>query len=601
MTRKPRSANLTHEQKRLICLHARQFPKTTQTQLGKWAKDQFNLDYAPSQAAMSYLLKKRAHFELVSGEGRDYKKMRTVKCPEVDAALANWFLYCQVRRFKLPGDLVRHKARVFYELISPQLPESVSSSPPQFSNGWMHCFMGRHGFSRGRGGKGSRAPRVHEDSDGRSKFAPETSVISTPDHLKAAVMDVLPENVYWLHETRLFYAMSPDRQALPAGHHPDKKLTMFLAVNADGSDRMNPYFVGPHPLPVDSNANPEEMPFQFTCNHKAWMPPMMLQKWLRALDWRMRITNREIVLIVDSVSAMTVQKLSLSNVKMHFVERNHAGELCVRPLEVAIVSSVKRRYRYQLLDYALDRREEGQLDIYDVPLEQVVEWVARGWQQIPRSRIMAAFTSVGVLVTTESGAEVIPDNRTDDKLDAQIQALLKRLKLVSPMRLVEVVAPTAEKACDEDLTDADFADSALHSTQGSVSMKVSAADISRHVATMSSAENSSGSSNPFEAGSHPGFDDDSYLEWSTSQRAALAAVRPPISDLEAVHTTIRLASEMNCDPVVLMELTRIHSEVASRDRSASNATTLTASSQTTTTSNGAICQFRFGAPTRRLL
>ncbi|POM68414.1 Hypothetical protein PHPALM_4626, partial [Phytophthora palmivora] len=102
---KARSTNLTHEQKRLICLHARQFPKTTQAQLGQWAKEQFSLDYVPSQAAMSYMLKKRAQFELVSGEGRDYKKLRTVKCPEVDSALANWFLYCQARRLKLPGDL----------------------------------------------------------------------------------------------------------------------------------------------------------------------------------------------------------------------------------------------------------------------------------------------------------------------------------------------------------------------------------------------------------------------------------------------------------------------------------------------------------------
>ncbi|KAG2863687.1 hypothetical protein PC116_g2630 [Phytophthora cactorum] len=389
MVRKPRSANLTHEQKRLICLHARQFPKTTQAQLGQWAKEQFNLNYVPSQAAMSYLLKKRAQFELVSGEGRDYKKMRTVKCPEVDAALANWFLYCQ--------------------------------------------------------------------------------------------------------------------------------------------------------------------------------------------------------------------RLSLSNVKMHFVERNHAGELCVRPLEMGIVSSVKRRYRHQLLDYALDRREEGQLDIYDIPLQKVVELVTRGWQQIPRSRIMAAFASVGVQVTTESGAEIVPDNRTDDKLDAQIQALLKRLKLVSPMRLVEVVSPSAEKACDEDLTDADFADSALHVTQGSVGMQVSTADLTRHVATTVSA-NSSGSSTPFESrADYPGFEgslDDSWLEWSASQRAA---VRQPISDLEAVQTTIRLATEMNCDPVVMMELNRIQSEVANRDPSASSSSTQTAPSQTTARGNASICQFRFGAPTRRLL
>ncbi|KAE9037298.1 hypothetical protein PR002_g6639 [Phytophthora rubi] len=329
---KARSTNLTHEQKRLICLHARQFPKTTQAQLGQWAKEQFGLEYVPSQAAMSYMLKKRAQFELVSGEGRDYKKLRTVKCPE-----------------------------------------------------------------------------------------------------------------------------------------------------------------------------------------------------------------------------------------------------------------------------------------------------------IPRSRIMASFAHVGVMVTTETGAEVVPDNRIDDKLDAQIQALLKRLKLVSPMRLIEVVAPTSERACDEDLTDADFADSALHATQGTVGMQVSTEDLTRHtitqVGTASSVENSSGSSTPFDSSrsvaprrnsnntsavssfisDYPGFDqgypgsfEDTWLAWNASQRAATAPARQPVSDLEAVQTTIRLATEMNCDPVVMMELTRIQNEVANRDPSTSSSTTLTAPTQQPSR-NAGICQFRFGAPTRRLL
>uniref|UniRef100_A0AAV1T6C7 HTH CENPB-type domain-containing protein n=1 Tax=Peronospora matthiolae TaxID=2874970 RepID=A0AAV1T6C7_9STRA len=624
-----RSTNLTHEQKRLICLHARQFPKTTQAQLGHWAKNQFTLDYVPSQAAMSYMLKKRAQFELVSGEGRDYKKLRTVKCPEVDSALADWFLYCQARRLKLPGDLVRHKARVFYELLAPQLADSVTSSPPQFSNGWMHSFMGRHGFSLGggKGSKGRTAQVEQEEADGKPKFAPETSVISTPDHVKAAIAGVLPENVYWLHETRLFYARSPDRQVLPSNHHPEKKLTMLLALNADGSDRLNPFFVGPHPLPTDSSVESEDRMYQFACNHKAWVPPTLLRSWFMALDWRMRVTNRQIVLIVDSMAAMCVQKVSLSNVTLHFVERNHAGELCVRALETGIVTAVKRRYRHRLLDYALDRRDEGQADIYDIPLLKVVEWVAQCWQQVPRSRIMASFAHLGVNVTGETGAAIVPDDRTDDKLDAQIQALLKRLKLVSPMRLIEVVAPSSEKMFDENLTDADFADSALNASHGTVSMQLSSDDLSRRTVMQEAvpddpsaedvsppldtptalscpaASRSKAASNG--STDYPGFDqgypgslDDTWLSWNASQRTTTAAVRPSAGDVEAVRTTIRLATEMNCDPAVMLELNRIQAEVATRDASARSSSTPLAAK---TTRNASICQFRFGAPTRRLV
>lgn len=557
---------------------------------------------------MSYMLKKRAQFELVATEGRDHKKVRTVKCPEVDLALANWFLYCQTRRCRLPGDLVRHKARVLYDLLAPQLSEDSTRSLPQFSNGWMHSFMNRHSFSlkRSKGHIGDHTARMVEEFDGRPKFARETSVISTPDHLKAAIVGQRPENVYYLHETRLFYAMSPDRQALPTGHCPDKKLTMVLAVNGDGSDRLSPILVGPHALPPVDRMNDEERSYQFACNHKAWIPPTLLRKWLLALDWRMRVSDRHIVLIVDSVAAMSVQTTTMSNVAMHFVERNHAGELCVRPLEMGIVASVKRRYRYQLLDFALDRREEGQGNIYDVPLQQVVEWVAQGWQQVPRSRIMAAFASVGVQVNIEAGIDIVPDNRADDRLDAQIQTLLKRLKLISPMRLIEVVAPSAEKACDEELSDADFADAALHASQSPGNMHVGTDTLLCHAITdlssRSAVRNNSNATDLTEDYSsldyvYPDSMEEPWLAWSASQRAAITApVRQPSSDLEAVQTTIRLATEMKCDSIVMVELNRIQLELASLHSSSP-----TPLSQTTEGRRTGICHFRYGAPTRRLL
>ncbi|CAI5719554.1 unnamed protein product [Peronospora farinosa] len=256
-----------------------------------------------------------------------------------------------------------------------------------------------------------------------------------------------------------------------------------------------------------------------------------------------------------------------------------------------VVAAVKRRYRYQLLDYALDRREEGQLDIYDIPLQKVVEWMVQGWQQIPRSRIIASFAHVGVMFTTETGAAVAPDDRIDDKLDAQIQVLLKRLKLVSFMRLIEVVASSSEKVSDENLTDADFADSALHAAQGTVGIQLSSDDLTRHTIVQESTKSDSltpvdmqaFSSSPaaprrnsnnvtsvlsnypgFEQG-YPGSLDDSWL----SHGAMTAPGRQPVSDLEAVQKTICLATRMNCDPVVMLELNRIKTEVANHDPSTS--------------------------------
>uniref|UniRef100_K3W7I4 HTH CENPB-type domain-containing protein n=1 Tax=Globisporangium ultimum (strain ATCC 200006 / CBS 805.95 / DAOM BR144) TaxID=431595 RepID=K3W7I4_GLOUD len=112
-----RSSNLTHEQKRLICIHAKQNPAITQTQLGQWAKARFALATTPSQSSISHTLKRKHNFEHMKSEELASKRMRSVKFPDLDIALANWFLYCQARQIKVQGDEIKAKAHL--EFVNP--------------------------------------------------------------------------------------------------------------------------------------------------------------------------------------------------------------------------------------------------------------------------------------------------------------------------------------------------------------------------------------------------------------------------------------------------------------------------------------------------
>ncbi|CAI5719710.1 unnamed protein product [Peronospora farinosa] len=134
------------------------------------------------------------------------------------------------------------------------------------------------------------------------------------------------------------------------------------------------------------------------------------------------------------------------------------------------------------------------------------------------------------------------------------------------MRLIEVVASSSEKVSDENLTDADFADSALHAAQvqeSTNSDSLTPVDMQAFSSSPAAPRRNSNnvsnvlSNNPgFEQG-YPGSLDDSWL----SHGAMTAPGRQPVSDLEAVQKTICLATEMNCDPVVMLELNRMKTEV----------------------------------------
>lgn len=614
---RPRSSNLTHEQKRLICLYARQHPKETQAQLAQWAKGQFQLDHVPSQATISFMLKKRQQFELMAGEELANKKMRTVKHPEVDMALANWFLHCQARQIKLPGELIRSKARVFFDLMAGRLSSAAAKDPPQFSNGWMHSFMNRHGFSRS-----TRKPKTSNDATASSgSDASPHPEITTKNDLQAVLEGVVQTDVYWLHEARLLCEFCPEKQPQTDGSS-QKQLSMLLCVNSDGSDRINPLLVGQEPLDVAEVSHETAQAVQYAWNRRAWLAPLLIRDWLLALDWKMRVADRQVVVLVDSVAAVAMQKISLTNVTMRFVSAA-ARSFLVAPLEARIVGTVKRWYRHAYLNHVLDQREDGHSNVYDVGIAKVIEWVASGWQQVPRGCISLGFAQAGVLTDPSilsdlEAIEVAP--RAEEKMDAQIQTLLKRLKLREPMRLDEFILPRAEHVEEEELTDEDFADSGLHATHGT-GASADPAEIEEAAQRLAESESIQPPAPVRAPALHPSHNprslvgavprppavgdvgvtsvmlpDTELLAWTESHQRSV--VQAPVDDVQALQRVIQLAREMRCDPSVTLELNRM---LLARSGSPTTLGTRTAAAPQPPARPAGVCRFTFGASTRRVV
>ncbi|GAB9473231.1 Ars binding protein 1 [Globisporangium polare] len=608
-----RSSNLTHEQKRLICLHAKQNPTLTQAQLGQWAKMRFELASTPSQSSISHTLKRKHNFEHMKSEELASKRMRSVKFPELDAALANWFLHCQARQIKVQGDEIKAKAHLFFEMMGIH-----TADPPQFSNGWLHSFQSRHGFSR--------SPSTSSSIGG------DIPLITTRSELFAAIEGVAPWDLYWMDETRLLFTMSPDQDAAtvddintspPQAYK--KVITMALCTNSDGSDMLDPFFVCPGRLENPGSSN---FAFQYAYNKNTWMSPTVFREWLLALDWKMHEEDRHIVLLLDIFSSHQVKKLTLKNVSVRFVASSSslpppssssaaqlfAGDSLFSGVEKAIFTAVKRRYRHVFLDHVLDRRDERQTDIYDVEPLQALQWVIRCWRQVPKALIAQTFASIGIHSESAAAAgDVVEVAQSEEKLDAQILALLKRLKLKSPMTLDDFLCPAAEHVGDDELTNQNFVDSALNAAvsvnvfgsgedaprrapRGRVSSKkaeeqvfaattalrlarngVGPAAVSANqqqqwaarvqmstIASESSLEQQQQHDSSGEAvatttsatTSAAAMADDEWHAWANSLR-----IKSSNNDSQALQRVIRLATEMKCEPATLLDLNRMLLEV----------------------------------------
>ena len=82
------SIRLTNDQKLRICRHSQANPTLSQTDLAAWAEEEFKLVNSPSQACISKILKRQRDFEFMSGKQLEAKRVRAVRYPQLEEALA---------------------------------------------------------------------------------------------------------------------------------------------------------------------------------------------------------------------------------------------------------------------------------------------------------------------------------------------------------------------------------------------------------------------------------------------------------------------------------------------------------------------------------
>ena len=204
--------------------------KISQKDLAKWAKAKFNLERLPSQSTISRIVNKKRSAADIPRKDLKMKRKRVVKSEALDNALLEWILRCQQARISLSWQLIQKKTSSFADLL--QLPESQRTS---FSDGWLKKFLARHEL---------RSIKMQGESGSADVEAIEKAL---PD-LQETMSRYQLCDVFNMDETGLFYCMAPDRTIAARqleGMKKDKtRMSVVLCANADGSEKMEPFFIG---------------------------------------------------------------------------------------------------------------------------------------------------------------------------------------------------------------------------------------------------------------------------------------------------------------------------------------------------------------------
>ncbi|RHZ17120.1 hypothetical protein DYB31_003430 [Aphanomyces astaci] len=123
------------------------------------------------------------------------------------------------------------------------------------------------------------------------------------------------------------------------------KITLALTTNANGTDMVEPLFIGSAVQPrCFGGRSAADLGFDYTSSKKAWMNGDIFDTYLRKLDSRMEAASRNILLLVDNASPHKAKEDTLlTNVSLKMLPPNTTAYL--QPQDAGIIASFKAKIK----------------------------------------------------------------------------------------------------------------------------------------------------------------------------------------------------------------------------------------------------------------
>ncbi|GBN02963.1 Aminopeptidase O [Araneus ventricosus] len=278
---------------------------------------------------------------------QERKRQRFSPYENVDKALLSWIKYARSQNAPISWNILKEKSLEF----ANELGESSFVA----SNGWLQRFNSRHNLSFKK--------LCGEVADFDSSLKEWKDVV-----LRDILERYESANVFNVDECGLSYRILPDRtlcfkgEKCVGGKKSKERLTVLLAANMDGSEKIIPLVIGKC-LKPRCMKNCKSLPLFYDANLKAWMTAGIWEKTLRRWDLNFSKQKRKVALIADNCTAYCTVD-GLKSIELVFLPPNSTCVL--QPLGQGIIQNFKATYRKLLLQdmiSAIDRKEQLQVSV----------------------------------------------------------------------------------------------------------------------------------------------------------------------------------------------------------------------------------------------
>jgi hypothetical protein len=166
--------------------------------------------------------------------------------------------------------------RSYFKRKSTKISQSLGHEQFKASNGWLENFKKRHDIA-------------FKKVCGESAAVSDEVVNEWKINLSELPEGYKPCNVFNADETALFYKCMPDKiltfknDKCNGGNHSKERLTLLLAINMTGTDKLKTLIIGKSIKPR-CFFGAKSFSVDYTENKKAWMTSELFAKWLLRID-----------------------------------------------------------------------------------------------------------------------------------------------------------------------------------------------------------------------------------------------------------------------------------------------------------------------------
>lgn len=175
------------------------------------------------------------------------------------------------------------------------------------------------------------------------------------------------------------------------GKHSKERLTVLLAVNMDGSEKLKPLVIGKAMKPRCFKGV-KSFPTDYRANKKAWMTTELFNNWLLTVNGDMKRQKRKILLFLDNCTVHNSPP-ALSNVELYFFPPNTTSKL--QPLDQGIIHNFKTFYRKEIVKLVLESLDKHLTA--NITVLTAILLIDKAWRAVTPLTILNCFKKSGFL------------------------------------------------------------------------------------------------------------------------------------------------------------------------------------------------------------